>query len=336
VETPGVRNASVEFDLQTLAPTYRLIIGLPGRSNALAIAQRIGLNPEIIEDARSMVATEDLVADDLLDEIHRTREDIRRQQETITEMREDVEDQRAELRANLSTVEDERRDIIAATRRNMQSEMEEFRRELRRLRNDMRDASLPLEKLREIQQVADNVDKIVQQPIENGIKAPADLLDWTPRLGDAVWLEALKTEGTIIELDKDDAMVQIGALKVRANLRDLKKPTRAERKVNQRRRVTAYEPAAELTIPKGQSPGLELDLRGTRVEDALEKLDEYIDAAYLSGIPFGRIIHGKGTGALRRAVQDRVHEHPLVSKATVAAPKEGGDGVTIIHLAPTA
>ncbi len=335
VETPGVRNASVEFNLETLAPTYRLIVGLPGRSNALAIAQRLGLNETIIEDARGMVATDDLVADDLLDEIHRTREDIRRKQEAITLMREEVEAERAELRANLSSVEDERRDIIAAARRNMQGEMEEFRRELRRLRNEMRDASLPLESLRAVQQTADNVDKFLRQPLENGDKAPAPLDDWTPRLGDAVWLEALKAEGTIIELDKDEAMVQIGSLKIRANLRDLKKPTRAERKVNQRRRVTAYAPTNDLTIPKGQSPGLELDLRGERVEEALEKLDNYIDAAYLSGIPFGRIIHGKGTGALRKAVQDRVSQHPLISKAVSAPPKEGGDGVTLIYMVPT-
>ncbi len=335
VETPGVRNASVEFNLETLAPTYRLIVGLPGRSNALAIAQRLGLNQTIIEDARGMVATEDLVADDLLDEIHRTREDIRRQQEVISLMREDLEAERAELHATLSSVEDERRDIIAAARRNMQSEMEEFRRELRRLRNEMRDASLPLEKLRAVQQTADNVDKYLRQPLENGDQAPAPLDDWTPRLGDAVWLEALKAEGTIIELDKDEAMVQIGSLKIRANLRDLKKPTRAERKVNKRRRVTAYAPSNDLTIPKGQSPGLELDLRGERVEEALERLDNYIDAAYLSGIPFGRIIHGKGTGALRKAVQDRVTQHPLISKAVAAPPKEGGDGVTIIYMVPT-
>ncbi|MCC6801515.1 MAG: endonuclease MutS2, partial [Anaerolineae bacterium] len=341
VETPGVRNASVEFDLNTLAPTYRLIMGLPGRSNALAIATRLGLNMDIIEDARSMVATEDLVADDLLDEIHRTREDIRRQQDVISLMREDLEHERAELRANLSTVEDERRDIIAAARRNMQGEMDEFRRELRRLRNDLRDASLPLETLRAVQQGADSLDKALHTPIENGVKVPESVIDWTPRLGDAVWLEALKAEGTIIELDKDEAMVQIGSLKIRANLRDLVKPTRAERKLmatkgRGRRRAAEYAAAApELSVPKMQSPGLELDLRGARVEEALERLDNYIDAAYLSGIPFGRIIHGKGTGALRKAVQDRVADHPLISKVVAAPPKEGGDGVTVIYMVPT-
>ncbi len=340
VETPGVRNASVEFNLQTLAPTYRLIIGLPGRSNALAIAQRLGLSENIIKDARGMVATEDLVADDLLDEIHRTREDIRRQQNAISLMREEIETERAELRVNLSTVEDERRDIIAAARRNMQGEMEEFRRELRRLRGELRDASLPLENLRAIQQTSDNVDKFLCQPVENGDQAPAQLDDWTPRLGDAVWLEALKAEGTIIELDKDEAMVQVGSLKIRANLREVTKPSRAERKLKAtknraRRRVPVYEPSDEVIIPKSASPGLELDLRGERVEEALERLDNYIDAAYLSGIPFGRIIHGKGTGALRKAVQDRVSEHPLISKAVSAPPKEGGDGVTIIYMVPT-
>ncbi len=335
VDTPGVRNASVEFNVETLAPTYHLIMGLPGRSNALAIATRLGLNPSIIEDARGMVATEELVADDLLDEIHRTREDIRRQQESITQTREELESQRAELQAKLSQVEDERRNIIAAARRNMQGEIEEFQREVRRLRNDMRDASLPLENLRAVQQAADGLNKSIQQPVENGTKSSDEPLDWTPRLGDSVWLEPLKAEGAIIELDKDEAMVQIGSLKVRTNLRDLKKPTTAERKTSRRRRVTNYEPARELALPKGQSPGLELDLRGSRVEDALEKLDNYIDAAYLSGIPFGRIIHGKGTGALRRAVQERLHEHPLISKAMAAPPKEGGDGVTLIYLVPT-
>jgi DNA mismatch repair protein MutS2 len=333
VETPGVRNASVEFDLQTLAPTYRLIIGLPGRSNALAIATRLGLNREIIEDARSMVATEDLIADDLLDEIHRTREDIRRQQEQITETREEIEHERAELEVRLNEVEEERRNIIASGRRSMQQELDDFRKEIRRLRSDMRDASLPLENLRAVQQSADSLEDTIQKPLENAVTMPEGS-DWTPHLGDAVWLDSLKAEGTIIELDKEDAMVQIGTLKVRANLRELKKPTRAERKLLKRKRVSAYEYAPQMSLPKGQSPGLELDLRGTRVEDAIRRLEEYVDAAYLSGLPFARIIHGKGTGALRRAIQERVREHALVSKAVIAPEKEGGEGVTIIYMAP--
>jgi DNA mismatch repair protein MutS2 len=334
VETPGVRNASVEFDLETLAPTYRLIIGLPGRSNALAIAKRLGLNDEILEEARGMVAIDDLIADDLLDEIHRTREDIRRQQQQITEEREAIEAAREELHLQLSGAEDERRNIIAAARRSMQQEMEDFRKEVRRLRGDLRDASLPLEKLREVQMAGDALDKALNQPVEASPKVQQTDITWIPRLGDAVWLDALKAEGTVIELDKDDAVVQVGSLKVRAKIVELKKPTRSEKKALKKKYASTYESDANVTVPKGVSPGLELDLRGTRVEEALARLDDYIDAAYLSGIPFGRIIHGKGTGALRKAVQERVSEHPLISKAVGAPPKEGGDGVTIIYMVP--
>lgn len=332
VETPGVRNASVEFDLESLAPTYRLMVGLPGRSNALAIATRLGLTREIIDDARSMVATDDLKADDLLDEIHRTREDVRRQQATIAQTREQIESERAELRVKLSDVEDEKRNIIAASRRNMQGELDEFKRELRRLRNEMRDASLPLDALREVQLRAENVGTEIQKPVE--MSRPTDeMLDWQPRLGDGVWLESLKTEGTIVELDKNDAMVQVGTLKIRAKVSELMKPTRSEKKVLRRKYTSAYDPAPEILMPKVASPGMELDLRGTRVEDAVKQLDAYIDAAYMSGLPFGRIIHGKGTGALRKAVQERVREHTLISKSVTAPSKEGGEGVTVIYLA---
>lgn len=331
VETPGVRNASVEFDLETLAPTYRLIVGLPGRSNALAIAKRLGLNPEIIEDAKTMIATEDLIADDLLDEIHRTREDIRRQQAMITAMREDIEREKAELTAQLSAIEDERRNIIAGARRSMEAEMEAFRKELKRLRTDLRDASLPLEMLRTVQDASNKLEDSIKTPVVNAVTIPeADI--WTPRLGDAVWLETLKAEGVVTELERDEASVQLGTIRIRAKLRDLKKPSRSEREVAKRRRVSAYNEERTITAPKVESPGLELDLRGMRVEEAVERLDEYIDAASMARLPFARIIHGKGTGALRKAVMERVREHPLISKVVTAPPKEGGEGVTIIYL----
>lgn len=333
VETPGVRNASVEFDLETLAPTFHLIVGLPGRSNALAIATRLGLNPDIISDARSMVATEDLTADDLLDEIHRTREDIRRQQAQITGLREDLEHERADVRDQLSGVEDERRNIIAGARRDMQNELDEFRKEVRRLRNDLRTASLPLDALRSAQAGADSLDKALNQPVDSAVTLPEADTSYTPRLGDAVWLDTLRAEGTVIELDKNEVVVQIGSLKVRAKPAELTRPTRAEKKTLRRKHGSAYEKAPEITTPRIASPGMELDLRGTRVEDALEKLDTYIDAAYLSGLPFGRIIHGKGTGALRKAVLERVRDHALISKVVPALPQEGGDGVTIIYIA---
>ncbi len=333
VETPGVRNASVEFDLETLRPTYRLIVGLPGRSNALAIAARLGLDPDIIEEARSMVATEDLVADDLLDEIQRTREDIRRRQAAVSALQADLEAQRAELEARLDKIEDERRDIIASARRQAEGELAAFQREVKRLRSEMRLASLPLDALREVENAASLLNNAVQSPVENAVEMPEGS-SWTPRLGDTVWLRTLNAEGVITELDQNDALVQVGSLRVRAGLDELQRRTRSEKREMKRGRKREYEKSPDPVVPKGKSPGLELDLRGERVEDALARLEAYLDAAYTSGLPFARIIHGKGTGALKKAVRERVEGHPLVSKVTEAMPNEGGGGVTIIHMVP--
>jgi len=333
VETPGVRNASVEFDLETLAPTYRLIIGLPGRSNALAIASRLGLDADIIEAARGMVATEDLVADDLLDEIHRTRETIRREHDQIASLRAELEAERDDLRARLDKIEDERRNVINATRRHAEEELEEFRRDIRRLRGEMRAAGLPLETLRAVQAAAEKIaEQGIHQPIENVTEAPER--DFDPRLGDVVWLGTLNAEGTVIELDDQEALVQVGTLRVRAGLHELQQRTRSQRRQMKRGHARQYDSSEAVNVPKVESPGLELDLRGQRVESALARLDAYVDAAYTAGLPFARIIHGKGTGALRKAVRDVVDTHPLISKVETARPNEGGDGVTVIHMVP--
>ncbi len=333
VETPGVRNASVEFDLETLRPTYRLIIGLPGRSNALAIATRLGLDPVIIDAARQMVTTEDLVADDLLDEIQRTREDIRRNQVLSQALREEVEAQQAELQARLDKIEDERRDIVATARRQADEEVKSFQREIKRLRGEMRDASLPLELLKQVQEEAARLHANANQTVPNEVEKVVENT-WTPRLGETVWLPKLNAEGSIIELDRDAVSVQVGTLRVRAGLDEVQNRTKSERREMKRGHVREYEKSPDPIVPKGQSPGMELDLRGERVDEALKRLETYVDAAYMSGLPFARIIHGKGTGALKKAVRERVEHHPLISKVTDATPKEGGGGVTIIHMVP--
>ncbi len=140
----------------------------------------------------------------------------------------------------------------------------------------------------------------------------------------------------MIELEREEALVQVGTLKISADVHDLRRPNRQDKRVAEKERsrrrtgTTRYKEAH----PKVESPGLELDLRGQRVEQALKNLDDYIDAAYLSGLPFARVIHGKGTGALRKAVREMVDGHPLVNKVVAAKPSEGGEGVTVIHMAP--
>lgn len=333
VETPGVRNASVEFDLDTLAPTFRLIVGLPGRSNALAIASRLGLDPAIIENARGMVATEDLVADDLLDEIHRTREQIRREYERSDEIRQELEDERDELRARLDKIEDERRDVINSARRHAEEELSDFRREIKRLRNEMQRAGMPLETLHAVQAAAQKIAEYGFDPVEDAVEDIPERPAFNPRLGDVVWLASLNAEGTVTELNGEEALVQVGALRVRANVDELQKRKRSQTREKERGHVRKYK-SDVVQLPQIKSPGLELDLRGNRVAGAIEKLDHYVNAAYSAGLPYARIIHGKGTGALRQAVQEHVKGHPLIAKVEMGRPNEGGAGVTVIHMVP--
>jgi len=337
VETPGVRNASMEFNLETLAPTYRLIVGLPGRSNALAIASRLGLPNEIIDEARGMVATEDLVADDLLDEIQRTRHEIREQHAEIAALRDQAAQQRDELQQRLSNIEDERREVLRAARTRAEADLQEVRDEIKRLRRDLRQVGMPMEKVQALQQAAEKMIARTQAPLDGDDEVEhLEDVDWQPRLGDTVFLDTLNSEGVIAELDEKEAVVQVGTLRVRAKYSDIRKRNRSERRADEaKQKQQERRKSASMTPrPKIESPGMELDLRGERVEEALERLDHYIDAAYLAGLPFGRIIHGKGTGKLRTAVRDFVGHHSLVSKVTGAAPNEGGSGVTVIHLVP--
>ena len=171
VETPGVRNASVEFDLETLGPTYRLIVGLPGRSNALAIAERLGLSNEIILDARGMVATDDLAADDLLNEIQRTRVDIRLQHEEVDRLREELSGQSDELQVRLDKIEDERRDVIRAARRHAEEDLADFNKELRKMRNELRAAGMPAQTIIALQAAAEKMASWTHAPLDEAEEA---------------------------------------------------------------------------------------------------------------------------------------------------------------------
>jgi len=291
------------------------------------------LDEGILENARSMVATEDLIADDLLDEIQRTRADITNQHDEAAQLREEIQSLRDDLQARLDKIEDERRDVIYAARRNAEEDLEGFKRELRKMRNDLRSVGMPLEKVNALQEAVEKLSEWTQEPLdEDAIEMPQDI-DWIPRVGDTVYLDTLNAEGTIVELDEREAQVQVGSLRVRAGYNDMRQRTRSEKRAAKRGHKRDYK-ASDPTPPQVESPGLELDLRGQRVDEAIEQLDRYIDAAYTSGLPFGRVIHGKGTGRLRQAVREYVGTHPLISKVTGANPNEGGSGVTVIHMVP--
>lgn len=328
--TPGVVNASVEFNLETLQPTYHLTIGLPGRSNALAIAQRLGMPEEIIQTARSELSPTDLRAEDLLDEIHRQRDLSRQAREAADKTHKQAEKLKSELADRLENIEDERREILESARTELARENEQLRSEIRNLRRDLIQARQPLEALKAIQTRSDAIEQKIDKPVERRSQDQDRLsLRREIRLGDSVRLRSLNTKGTVTSLGEEEAEVQVGVLRIRARIAELEVAESQEQEI-------LPEAAAFERIPSSfglpSSPGIELDLRGLRAEEAIDALERYLDSAYLAGLPFVRIIHGKGTGKLRQVVRHSLESNTHVKSHESGGDKEGGEGVTVVKL----
>jgi DNA mismatch repair protein MutS2 len=330
--TPGVRNASMEFDLETLRPTFHLTIGLPGRSNALAIAQRLGLGSELIERARALVAPEDVRAEQLLDEIHRQRDVARAERLAAEETTEQIREQQRELAERLEGLEEERRQLLQAARDQMQAEVQSLRDEVEALRRRLAVAAQPLQAVDEVAEAVEDLEERTETPVERRPTAPAPRAPREYHLGQRVRLPALQTNGVVTEIGLQHAEVQIGRLRVKARLEELVLPE-DEQSVEAEGRAVKVAPAqAARSIVTPEPPPLELDLRGMVVDEALEELERRLDAAAYAGLPFVRVIHGKGTGRLRQAIRETLRSNPYAASFQAGSDAEGGDGVTVVHL----
>ena len=347
--TPGVTNASVEFDAETLAPTYRLSIGLPGRSNAFAIARRLGLDEEVIQTAQDMVSPEAVQVEAMLGDIQAQLDAITRQRTAAETTRAQIEARLEELNQRLAQIDEERRAILNSARADAQREIKAARQELRRLREAWT-LGVPGALSRELSAVqspyqasAPSIQELERETeaslsaLEAAVSreempAPPPLRYRGPLYpGDLVWVEPYQALGEVVRSRQGEVEVQLG--RFRASVR--------RNQVELRERAAPVEtPLGEEAVslagvqtPVVQSPGLELDLRGQTSAEALGRLERYLDDAYLAGLPWVRIIHGKGTGALRAAVRDVLQRHPLVASSEPGKEGEGGEGVTVAKLA---
>ena len=332
----GVINASVEFDLESLRPTYHLTIGLPGRSNALAIANRLGMPKSIIESARGDIDPTDLRAENLLEEIHRQRDLTRQARSDAEAARQEVDRLRLELVERLEKIEDERREILDLARQEAGAQVRDVDEQLKVLRRAMSRARQPLEAIEEIEDQVDALEETFEEPVERLPLEADDLyIDRPLRLGDRVRLRSLNTKGVVTSLGEEEVEIQVGALRVRTRITEVepveKVETEVDDEISKQTKVVgeSISTGSDLNHP---SPGIELDLRGQRVDDALDQLDRYLDASYMAGLPFVRIIHGKGTGKLRQAVREALHGHPHIRSFEPGGANEGGDGVTVVKL----
>ncbi len=338
--TEGVVNASLEFDIKTLRPTYRLTIGLPGRSNALLIAQRLGLDEKLVAAARSEINPDDLRADKLLDDIRKERNRTSHEREKLEKVRNRIEQQNRDLEKRLEKIEDERREVLARARAEGELEVAVLRQNVESLKQQLKKARQPLEAIKTIEEKVDAIEEKTQLPIERkSISSETVSSALNPRssikLGERVYLASLKSEGIVTALSASEAEVQIGTLRVRAKLSDLERRQSAVGDISKpKAQIEIRESGiANRKSPIVHSPGMEISLRGKLVEDGLDELEKYLEKAYAAGLPFVRIVHGKGTGKMRDAVRNALKENPYVKSFEEAHENEGGAGVTIAKLA---
>ncbi len=323
--TEGALNASVEFDLKSLRPTYRLITGLPGRSNALEIAKRLGLDEEIVNAARGMVNPDDLRAEDLLDEIHRQLEAARKERAEAENQRIAIENERQALEEKLSAIDEERVRVLEEAREQARQDLEEL---LGRIEDMRRQTQAPVETVRQKKELRKQAEELQTAITETIRPEPAEPTRRRPlKAGDRVYVRSLKTDGTVTAIEGDQIEVQIGKMRLKTDLPNIQRSKDAALP-----KLCESEPAPAEKSIFHPSPGMELHLRGMRAEDALLRLERYLDDAYSAGLPFVRIVHGKGTGTLRQLVRQALSESPLVSRWENALDNEGGDGVTIARL----
>jgi DNA mismatch repair protein MutS2 len=323
----GVINASVEFDIETLSPTYKLLIGVPGRSNAFEISKRLGLDERIIERAKSHVSSESNKVENMIASLEHSKKRAEEEFKEAEDFRKEAEKLHKELQRQIIELNEKRDELIEEAKRKAaeivkvsQQEAEEIIRKLRQMQKEklaeIKEHEL-IEAKKRLEEAAPKLDSKKKTK-----QTKASQHEFQP--GDEVKVTNLNQKGHLIEKVSDDEwQVQIGILKMKvkeANLEYIGTPKPVETR--------------PLATVKGKDyhVSLELDLRGERYEDALTRLEKYIDDALLAGYPRVSIIHGKGTGALRKGVQDFLKKHRSVKNIRFGEATEGGTGVTVVEL----
>ena len=336
LETEGVSNGSCEFDVNTLRPTYKLLIGVPGRSNAFAISERLGMDKSVVEEAKKIVGNENRSFEAVLESLEATRLELEKEKERAERAVQAADRMRSKAQSE--------KDKIAQLKAN---ELEKAKREAEKIINSAKRQSADfLLKLEQLKKEAENsnateVARKTRREIKNRLGEMQEIIDprelaenWDedyklPRpvvKGDAVIIRGIG-EGEVLEVGKEKVLVQSGIFKARVKMGDLMltEKKKKSKPVSQRSvyRTTSRADADVTT---------ELDLRGQTVDEALMNLGLFIDKCVLNNIPEIRIIHGKGTGALRSAVTQELRHHPNIKAFRLGVYGEGENGVTIAEL----
>lgn len=323
----GVVNASVEFDIETLSPTYKLLIGVPGRSNAFEISKRLGLSAEVIERAKGYIGSETNKVENMIASLEDSRRQSEHELEEAEELRKEAQKLHKELQSQIIEFNEKRDKLYEKAEEKAQATVKAASEEAEKIISDLRKMSQKnhaLVKEHELIEARKRLEDAVPT-LEKSKKKPAapKKQERTLQAGDEVKVLSWGQKGTLVErVSNNEWQVQMGIMKMKVKEKDLQY-------------ISSPKPVETkpLAMVKGKDyhVNLELDLRGERYENALIRVEKYIDDALLANYPRVSIIHGKGTGALRKGVQEYLKNHRSVKNIRFGEASEGGSGVTVVE-----
>ena len=334
LSTPGVENGCCEFDVETLRPTYRLLIGIPGKSNAFAISEKLGLPDYIIEEAKEQISQEAESFEDVIADLENSRAAMEQEREAIQRYKQEIEERKSRLERKEDRLENSRDAILSKAREEAQAilrEAKEYADETIRRYNKLGNASGSTKEMEQertkLREKMSALEKKGAKPKEKSPKKQLSAKDL--RIGDSVKVLSMNLRGTVSTLPdaKGNLFVQMGILRSQVNLKDLEKlPDDTGSTASSFKKQSG---GSRIKMSKSASVHTEINLLGKTTDEALVELDKYLDDAYLAHLPSVRIVHGKGTGALRKAVHQYLRRQKHVASFRLGEFGEGDSGVTI-------
>lgn len=334
LSTPGVENASCEFDVETLRPTYRLLIGVPGKSNAFAISGKLGLPSYIIDEARKQISTEAESFEDVISKLEENRVIMEKERLEINNYKAEITELKKQLEAKQQKLDTRRDKIIQQANEEAHAILREAKEYADKTMKDFhkfgkagisaKEMEAERQRLRERMNKVEKNISIKKTAPKRGELKPSDL-----HLGDGVRVLSLNLKGTVSTLpdSKGFLFVQMGIMRSKIHISDLEL-MQEEPTVNAPRLQKTN--TGKIKMSKSVSVGIEINLLGKTVDEAIAELDKYLDDAYLAHMPSVRIVHGKGTGALRNGVHQYLRRHKYVASYQLAEIGQGDSGVTIV------
>lgn len=336
LSTEGVENACCEFDVETLRPTYRLLIGIPGKSNAFAISKKLGLSDYVIDSAKEFISSENVKFEDVITDLEISKKTVVYEQERAEQFRKEAERLKNEVEKQRAKINDQREKILADARNEArmvyQQAKEESDRIIKEMNKAMREKSANQNKMNEkrseLKSKVAKMDEAISKAQKKKVAAVKPIQNL--KAGDNVYVVSFDKTGVALSApdSNGDVMVQTGNMKLKVPLNELTYyEPKKEPKSNASRNIST-----KVRAGKSQYIASEIDCRGQNVEEGLGNIDKYLDDAFLAGLKTVTIIHGKGTGVLRAAVQKYLRTNPHVRTFRPGVYGEGEMGVTIVEL----